>query len=61
MIKSIVVLMCVFHFSHSYDQYGDTALMMAARKGRTEVVSVLLKAAANVNLQNKVQGHSKSN
>ena len=36
-------------------QDGDTALMMAAREGRTEVVSLLLKAGANTDLQNKVK------
>ena len=35
-------------------QDGESALMMAARKGRTKVVSLLLKAGANVHLQNKV-------
>ena len=35
-------------------QNGNTALMMAVREGRTEVVSLLLKAGANVHLQNKV-------
>ena len=36
-------------------QDGDSALMMAARRwGETEVVSLLLKAGANVQLQNKV-------
>ena len=35
-------------------QNGDTALMMAVWEGRTEVVSLLLKAGANVHLQNKV-------
>ena len=36
-------------------QYGDSALMIAAREGRTaEVVSLLLEAGANINLQNKV-------
>ena len=29
--------------------------MMAAREGRTEVVSLLLKAGANIHLQNKVK------
>ena len=37
-------------------QDGDTALMMAAREGRTEVVSLLLGAGANIHLQNKVKG-----
>ena len=35
-------------------QDGESALMMAARKGKTEVVSLLLKAGANTDLQNKV-------
>ena len=36
-------------------QDGDSALMEAARKGRTKVVSLLLKAGANTDLQNKVK------
>ena len=35
-------------------QDGDTALMGAASQGKTEVVSLLLKAGANIHLQNKV-------
>ena len=36
-------------------QYGDSALMMAAKRwGMTEVFSLLLKAGANIHLQNKV-------
>ena len=35
-------------------QYGDSALMMAAKEGRNEVVSLLLEAGANTDLQNKV-------
>ena len=36
-------------------QDGNSALMIAARKrGRTKVVSLLLKAGAKLNLQNKV-------
>ena len=35
-------------------QDGKSALMMAAREGRTEVVSLLIEAGANINLQNKV-------
>ena len=37
-------------------QNGYTALMMAARWGETEIVSLLLKAGANTDLQNKVNG-----
>ena len=35
-------------------QRGESVLMMAAGWGRTEVVSQLLKAGANTDLQNKV-------
>ena len=35
-------------------QDGDSALMAAVRRGRTEVVSLLLKAGANTDLKNKV-------
>ena len=35
-------------------QYGESALMMAAQESRTEVVSLLIKAGANTDLQNKV-------
>ena len=36
-------------------QYGDSALMMAAREGRTDVVPLLLEAGANTDLQNEVK------
>ena len=36
-------------------QYGDSALMMAVREGMTELVSLLLEAGANIDLQNKVK------
>ena len=35
-------------------QDGGSALMIAVREGRTEVVSQLLKAGANTDLQNVV-------
>ena len=35
-------------------QDGYSALMMATREGRTEVVSLLVKAGANTDLQNMV-------
>ena len=39
-------------------QDGDSALMLAASKGHTEVVTQLLKAGANIDLQaTKVQTH----
>ena len=33
---------------------GDSLLMIAARKNKTEVVSLLLEAGANIDLQNEV-------
>ena len=36
-------------------QDGDSALMMAVRESRTEVVSLLLEAGANIHIQNKVK------
>ena len=38
-------------------QDGDSALMIAARWGRTEVVPLLLKVGANTDLQNEVKCH----
>ena len=35
-------------------QRGDSALIVAAGNGRTEVVSLLVKAGAALDLQNKV-------
>ena len=35
-------------------QDGDSALMMAAREGKSEVAKLLLKAGANMDIQNKV-------
>ena len=48
----------VSHYICLSSQYGDSALMMAASKGRTEVVSLLLEAGANIHLQNEVKYHS---
>ena len=51
-MNSRPLLVCVIlHIS----QLGNTALMMAAEEGYTEVVVELIKAGANLNLQNKVQ------
>ena len=36
-------------------QDGDSALMIAVRKGSTEVVSLLLRAGANIHLEDKVK------
>ena len=48
MIVSVILHMSVI------TQYGDSALMLAARNGRTETVAELVKAGADLNLQNKV-------
>ena len=45
----------VSHYTLSViTQDGDSALMKAAKEGRTEVVPLLLDAEANTDLQNKV-------
>ena len=36
-------------------QWGESPLMEAARSGRTEVISLLVKAGAALDLQNKVR------
>ena len=46
---------CVSYYTCLSSQYGDSALMWAARRGKTEVVMKLIEAGANLNLQNKVQ------
>ena len=46
---------CVSYYTCLSSQYGDSALMRAAYWGYTEVVVKLIKAGANVNLQDKVQ------
>ena len=37
-----------------YIQEGDSALMVAVRRGKTGVVKELMKRGADLNLQNKV-------
>ena len=46
--------MCVILHMSVITQYGRSALMFAAIEGRTEVVVELVKAGANLNLQNRV-------
>ena len=36
-------------------QDGDTALLLACREGKVDVVKVLLQAGADKNIQNKVR------
>ena len=46
---------CVSYYTCLSSQGGASALMEAARWGNTEVVVELIKAGANLNLQNQVQ------
>ena len=46
-LKSCIVSVC-------HHQDGDSALIMAVEWGSTEVVSLLVKAGANTDLQNNV-------
>ena len=46
---------CVSYYTCLSSQDGDSALMTAAWWGNTEVVVELIKAGANLNLQNEVQ------
>ena len=48
MIVSVILHMSVI------TQRGDSALMMAAYSGHTETVAELVKAGADLNLQNEV-------
>ena len=45
---------CVSYYTCLSSQYGDTALMVAAGNGDTEVVVQLIMAGAKINLQNEV-------
>ena len=46
--------MCVILHMSVITQNGESALMKAAREGDTEVVVELVKAGANVDMQNEV-------
>ena len=46
--------MCVILNMSVITQYGDSALVCAADCGKTEVVVELVKAGANLNLQDTV-------
>ena len=48
------MIVCVILLMSVITQSGDSALMEAASAGRTEVVVALVKAGADMNLQNKV-------
>ena len=37
------------------DDFGETAVIAAVRQGHCEVVDILLRHGANVNLRNKVR------
>ena len=48
------MIVCVILLMSVITQDGDSALMEAAYRGRAEVVVELVKAGADLNLQNKV-------
>ena len=50
---SVPVIIVSLHIS-VITQRGDSPLMLAAWKGETEVVSLLVKAGAALDMQNKV-------
>ena len=47
-------MMCVILHMYVITQYGESALIRAAYRGRTEVVVELVKAGALLDLQNTV-------
>ena len=51
-VKSVSVSL---HMSVITQWNGESALIMAVREGWTEVISLLLKAGANTEIQNKVK------
>ena len=46
--------LCVILHMSVNTQWGYSALMLAAMRGKTEVVAELVKAGANVDIQSKV-------
>ena len=54
-MTNLSVKSSVSHYTCLSSQDGDSALIMAVREGRAEVVPLLLKAGANTDLQNKVK------
>ena len=56
MINTFSLMSSVSHYTMSVitSQNGYSPLMMAARNGETEVVSLLVKAGAALDLQNEV-------
>ena len=49
------MIVCVLLHMSAITQKGESALMVAIRWGRTEVVSLLLEAGAKIDLQNEVK------
>ena len=58
--KSICAVGCISLFSpvhlisYLYIQFGYTALYYASKRGKTEIVKLLLERGADVNIQTKV-------
>ena len=63
--KYIVYIIYVHVFMYFYynctctcvSQWGETALTWAADRGYTDIVTVLLEAGANANIQDHVSAH----
>ena len=47
----------IIHAHVCVSQCGRTALMIAAENGHSDIVTVLLEAGANVNIQDHVSAH----
>ena len=54
--RGLITITCLMmHHDNHYMQRGDSALMWAAYNGHAEVVQQMVKAGANLNLQNIVR------
>ena len=54
-LRTGLICSCHYHIHMSIiTQDGDTALMLASREGKTEVVDQLINAGATLDLQDKV-------
>ena len=54
MVRHVTSHIVIRPFISVFTQDRDSALMVAIRNGRTEVVSLLIEAGANIHLQNEV-------
>ena len=55
-VEGVNFVLCICELSClTQDDIGETALITAVRQGHYEVVDILLRHGANVNLRNKVR------